>query len=1048
MEGGEVGVTMAQRYARWMVRWKWAVVLLWMATVVAALVGLPQLQRVVAHTPTTYVSPSAESQVASRLANEVDPKHQAKSTVLVAIRRDGGLTSRDQKWFGDALQNLAHEAGHGAIVYVSDAASVPSDVAKSFVSADKTTEIGLVGLNQDIQSAQYRDTLQHVRTAVGTPPAGARVYLTGDMSVQADAIDLMRDAADKTALVTVALVLVILLAVFRAVLAPLLTLIAVGLSYLVSSGLVAWAAEHGLPISTFTQTFLIAVLFGAGTDYTVILLNRFREELTKTDDRAEALAGALAGVSKTVVFSALTVLVSFAALYFAKFGLYRSGAGVAVGIAIMLITCLTLIPALMALLGRSLYWPKPPALGQAHPPSRLWGWTSAVATRRPWPVLLALAVVLTPVALAFTSSRAFDPMSDIPNAPSVQGFHAVADAFGQGRAMPTTVIVQTDANLRTPDGLAAIDAISRQMAALPGVQQVDSATQPTGSVLEQFELRYQNQQVAKGLGQVGDGLGKLSSGFNQAAAQSQQASQGLGQLERGAEQLAQGVHSTAEGAGSVAQGTQQLAQSAGQLASGLAQVQQGASQLQAGSGQLAQGNRQVADAASALANALAAWAQAHPGTSADPSWQQIQVLAAQVAQGSAQTAAASQQLAAGAAQLAQSLGSVTHGSQALASGAQQLAGGAAQLASGSQALARGANHLSAGLDQFAGGILSLTSGMTEAKRATSALTDGVNQAQSALQHSAEAPSPGFYVPADAIQHNAQLRQALDAYVSPDGHIAKFQVILNQEPYSSAAIATVGKLKQAAQVALLASPIHTGHVVVGGPTAVQAEMNQLSSQDFARTMLIVFAAIFLLLVLMLRSVLTPALILLSLGATYFVTMGMVQQMTIHVLHDVGVNWAAPFFIFLLLVALGVDYSIFLMARFDEALRVHRTADAAQAASTGKWDRPADPALDGPAAEGGAAPHVGAIRHAMRAMGGVIFSAAVIMAGTFGSLVVTGMPTLLEMGVAVVIGLALYVFVLLAFFLPAAIRLVGAAHRWPFDVTASDNRRHLGPTLDIG
>lgn len=290
-----------------------------------------------------------------------------------------------------------------------------------------------------ITDPSMKNTLQHLYGSFTNTPDATHVYFTGDVPIQEDAIQVSQQATQKTAVVTFILVLAILLIVFRSILAPLLTLIAIGLSYLVSSGVVA-CALRGLSVSTFTQTFLIAILMGAGTDYTMIMMNRFREELIRSHDRQEALTKALQGVSKTVVFSALTVLVSFAVLYFANFGLYRFAVGVAIDIFITLITCLTLVPALMSLLERALYWPRHPKPGLDHRPSRIWSWTGTVSTKRPWTTLLILAVILTPIGLLFTNDRTFNPMIDIPNSGSVTGFNVVAKAFGNGQAMPTTVV--------------------------------------------------------------------------------------------------------------------------------------------------------------------------------------------------------------------------------------------------------------------------------------------------------------------------------------------------------------------------------------------------------------------------------------------------------------------------------------------------------------------------------------------------------------------------------------------------------------------------------
>ena len=989
---------MIERYARWIMKLRWPIILAWMVAVAAVLLWLPKLPNVVAHQSTTYLPSSASSMVAANLANQVDTKHQSKGTVIVAIRNASGLTAADEQYFETTLSQVNQQKSSYKVTYVQDKASESKDVADKFVSKDKTTEIAVVGLDSSISDPNLSGILNHLYGPFQSAPSDVKVYFTGDVPIQQEDIQTSQQAADKTALVTVALVLTILLVVFRSLLAPLVTLFAIGLSYLVSSGVVALAAEHGLPVSTFTQTFLIAILFGAGTDYTIILLTRFREELMKTHDKTEALVAAIRAVSKTVVYSALTVLVSFAVLYFAKFGLYRSAVGVSIGVFITLVTCLTFIPALMSVLGYALYWPRRPKPGMEHKPFRFWGFSSDVATKRPWLVLLVLVLVLAPITTLFTGERTFNPMLDIPNAKAVDGFQAVSKAFGNGQAMPTTLILQTTGDLRTSNGLSTINNISRQISSLPGVSEVDSATQPVGTVIKQFEISNQNQQAATGLNEVSSGLGQLAtqlggtSGTNQAIT-------GLNQLASGSSKVTQGVQGVATGSKTLASSSSQLAGGAQSLAKGLNQVGTSAQQLATGSATLASSQKQLSTAAGDLANAIAAWAKAHPTESQSPSWQQIQQLATQLSQGMGQTEQAASQLAGGVAQLAGGLPKLNQGATKLATGSSQLAGGATQLATGANQLASGSQQVTSGLQQFSSSFGGMTSKLSEAATGASKLQNGVKQVQTFLNQSSTTSSPGFYVPDSEIQTNSGLQQAMDAYISADGHIAKFTVVLTANPYSAQAIQSIPVLTQSATTALLASPIHNGQILAGGTTATQANMNQLSSQDFTRTMAFVFVAIFLLLMLMLRSVLAPLYILASLAATYFVTMGILQTIATHVLHHPGVSWSVPFFSFLLLVALGVDYCIFLMSRFEEEY------------------------------EDGVPPQV-AIRSAMRGMGGVVLSAASIMAGTFGSMTVTGMSTMLEIGSGIIIGLALYAIVILAFFLPASVSIIGSAHSWPF------------------
>ncbi len=1065
---------MPHAYARLIHRFRWLVVAVWLAAVVASTIWLPSLASVVAQHSSTFLPANASVNTAQQWLNRIDPGQASASSAVIAIHSPHRLTAAQRDFFRARLAYIdAHKSLYG-IRSLQDPFNTPAALATSFRSTDGTTEVALVGLPRSDMAKSTRTAITRLQAEFKTVPSGLRVYLTGDAPIQQQELQISQAGVKKTAAVTVALVLIILLLVFRSLLAPLMTLIAIGLSFTISSGIVAWLAQHGLPSSTFTQTFLIAVLFGAGTDYSIIMLNRFREELTRTHDITDALSQSLGAVAKTMVFSASTVLLSFAVLYFARFGLYRSAVGVSVGVGVTLLACLSLVPSLMAIFGRSLYWPRRPVAGAAHNPSRLWSFTGGLAVRRPWLMLLALAVVLAPLALQFTDRRTFDPLSDIPDASSAVGFNIVANAFGAGHVLPMQLVLRTPGNLRTPRGLATVARISSAVASLPAVAEVMSAAAPAGKPIAGLTLAAQNRQAAAGLAKVGGGLGRLADGLSRSGASLASGAAQVQALDHGAQRLSGGLHRLSAGSASLEQNGGRLTQAAQQvshgsaalagavtrlhlgagqasqgsvkLATGAGRTAAGAASLAKGAGRLQQSQQQLGKLARTLANALAAWTKAHPADAANPQWRQIVGMARAESAGSAKLSAAGASLATGARTLSvgaagldagatrlaggmQKLASGTQQAQAgassLASGAGALASGAGRLASGSAALSRASDRLSAGGDQVARGVSALTaqygplaSGLAKAGQGAHSLLSGTQKVHGFLSGSASAASqgnPGFYVPADVIRHNASLKKALTNYVSADGHTAKFTVLLNDNAFSMKAINSLPGIMQAARLALHNGPSPAGSILAAGTTPTQAALNTISSQDFTHAVLLITLTIFLLLAVMLRSLITPLYILASLVGTYFVTMGILQRIAQDVMHKTGLSWTVPFFTFLLLVALGVDYSIFLLSRFEEELR------------DGNHQSPAQ-----------------AMRRAMGLMGNVILSAAVIMAGTFGSLTVTGVTSLVEIGVAVVIGLLLYTTVILALFIPAASAVVGAGHFWPFFATdAPPADKHTAP-----
>lgn len=1051
---------MAQAYARFIHRFRFAIVVLWVLLVAGAMVGLPSLTTVVASQNANYLPANASVTVAQSLLNRVNPSHQSGSTAVIALYRAGGLDQADLRYFQAKLHELATHKKSVGITSVQDAFNSPHAVASSFTSASGTTSIALVGFSQADVSAPTKAAVARLHTAFATYPKGAHIYFTGDAPIQQDEISISQSGVQKTALVTVVLVLLILLLVFRSLLAPLLTLLAIGISFLISSGLVALLAEHGLPSSTFTQTFLIAVLFGAGTDYTIILQSRFREELTKSEDVVHALGQTLASVAKTMTFSASTVFVSFAVLFFTRFGLYRSAVGVSIGIAVVLVACLTFLPALMAIFGRSLFWPRRPVAGAVHQPSRLWGFTSGIATRKPWYTLLALCVALVPVALLFTDQRTFDPLSDIPDAPSATGFHVVASAFGPGHVLPMQLVLHTTENLRTPQGLATIAQISAAITHSSGVAQVLSATQPTGKVIQSFTIAHQNTEAAQGIRRINQGIGTLASSLTASghkvaagASQAQQLDAGAAALAKGLSQESlgastfsaqmlhlnqgfdswqRGVHSLSSGLQTLSQGATSTANGSRQLTVGLKQSTNGSTQVQEGLASVQASEQKLAQLAQGLASAMAAWAKAHPQDAQSPQWQQIMAMATAQSSGTAKISQATSSLAAGSTQLTGGLSKLTAAStqlstglthlsaatQTAAAGARTLAdssgqlaqgtatltGASQQLSSGTATLAAGGSQVASGVHTLTGQLGSLATGLQDAGSGTAKALHGNQQVQAYLSDTKAATTygnPGFYVPARTIADNASLNQALQTYISPDGHIASFTVVLTSNPFSMTAIRLMPSLLQTARTALASSPLSSGTILAAGTTPTQAALNQISTQDFTHAVLLIMGSILILLILMLRSILTPLYILASLAGTYFITMGLLQTVVIDLMHKSGLSWTVPFFVFLLLVALGVDYCIFLMSRFEEELRRKEGITPAQA-----------------------------MRTAMGYMGNVIFSAAIIMAGTFGSMTVSGVTSLVEIGLSVIIGLFLYTTIILGFFVPAFSRIINRGHFWPF------------------
>ncbi|GGD48778.1 MMPL family transporter [Paenibacillus nasutitermitis] len=947
---------MTERFVRGLARAKWIVLIAWLAITVAAMFGLPDLQAIVRNTEQKFISSDAESSVAKKMMEQINPASITKSSAIVVYSRASGLTKEDQDWLRNKASELTALSGKEGFQSVQSAYDTP-ELASKFRSGDGTTEMLLVGFEWPENDIITQEAVDKLSEKVQGAPAGSQVSLTGSAPISKDFQKSSEEGLKKTELLTVGLVLIILLIVFRSPVAPFIPLMTIGISLVITRGLVALATDYGMPVSSFTESFLIAVLFGAGTDYCILLIQRFREELSHDGDKVEAMIRTMRTVGKTVAYSASTVFVAFFLIGFAQFGLYQSAVGVSIGVAVTLLAGLTLTPALLMIFGGATFWPSKVISGQGHGESKLWTAMASLAARRPVAVLLVTVILLAPVTLLFEGKRSFDDIAEIDSGhSSVQGFRQVEQAFGSGEVFPVSIALGSSTSMRTPEALAALEAASESLSRLAGVQEVRSAIRPLGEQLADLAVPNQLDQASDALGEMKNGVDKIAAGLTSAS----------GSIESGQDDIDK-----------LTNGLRTMASQTTKAKTGLDQIYNGLKDTAKGTDQVAGGLSQSAILAESMSADLQKLLQAHPELVEDAN---IQALLGK-----------QQGLSGG-------LKDLTKGTAALQQGFKKLNPGVAEAAGGLEQLAAGQKQAADGTAKLKGGLDTLTGGLNDGAKGLADISLGLAQVKDAQTMIGNSQIPGWNLPQEALDR-PELQQALDYYMSEDGKTTKFDVILSVNPYSAEAMGTVDNLRNALNQSLAKSPISEPQIRLSGTTAQIEELKAISQNDFTRTGTFVLIGIFIVLMILLRSFLAPLYVLLSLGFNYFVTMGIVEFIFVRLLGETGLSWSASFFIFLIIVALGVDYSIFLMARFKEEYRPRGIAYA--------------------------------MTRAMSTTGGVIISAAVIMGGTFAALMLSGVNTLLQIGAGIVIGLVLYSTVFMGLVVPALANLVGEANWWPFN-----------------
>lgn len=1131
----------------------------WIAILLIAVFSLPNVDALTRQ----HSEISLPKDVQSSIATNIESKwgHGQDNTYVVGVvfnKKHGKLTSSDKEKINDTIRFLKDNKKKLGIKSMM----TPNDnyaTKAQLISKDKTTEI--VQLNIANDHSTVSNVNKTLTKAVKTP--GVRTYVTGVRILEDDFSASVQDGIKKTELITIFFIFIVLVIVFKSPIVPIISLLTVGVSFITSFSIVTNLVEKfNFPFSNFTQVFMVIVLFGIGTDYNILLYDKFKENLSKGMSNHEATNDALRKAGKTILYSGSSILIGFSALGLANFSIYRSAVGVAVGVAVLLVVLLTLNPFFMAVLGKKLFWPVKKFEGESN--SKLWHALSKGSLTHPIIYLVVMAVAVLPFALFYSNNLNYDDADEISNStPSKAGLLVLQDHFSIGTPEYSTLYIQSKNKLDNEKSLKEIDQIVKKIQADPDVKFASSVTEPNGKSIKRLYVDNQLGTVNSGVNTARNGLGTLSNGSKQitnGAVQLQnganQLSNGTGRLQAGANQLASGTTRLQNGAEALRSGTMRLATGAGRLESGTLNLQQGAVQLENGTIKLANGaaslqsgTQSLQDGTQALVNGLntmsaqlsgqmnsatkaqlealqkglpqinngiqqlnqalgqssssvdtaglkanltdvgtqaktigdnltqagntlkglqssgaglsdsekaeltQAYAQAMD--SAKLNDQQKQAMSAAFSQilgkvesastqktqnltsslqsvaGNIQAAGeadkklgesatnvgntlqtlqglmgqvdnlkqqvntlatasntalpgattALNQLSSGLTQVQGAVAQGAAGASRLNDGAARLNSGAGQLASGLQAGVAGSSQLANGAGQLANGAGQIASNNPKITAGIDKVNNGLGAGQEYLTGLADsAAGKTFYIPANMI-HSSSFKPALDNYMSSDLKSTKIIIILKMNPASTEGAKKAHEISNMVKKSVKGTSLAGSTVAMGGQSEKIYDTQETASSDFLRTAIIMLVGIGIALIFVTRSVLQPMFILGTLVIAYLTSLSINQWIVKAVLGRSLLAWNTPFFSFIMIVALGVDYSIFLMMRYRELGEVN------PGWSTSKR-----------------------MLEACDIIGTVVISAAIILGGTFAALIPSGVPTLIEVALCVDIGLLLLVFLL--------------------------------------
>lgn len=419
------------------------------------------------------LSKTAASVKAEEVIKEEFP-NTSDVPALITWHRNDQLTEDDVK----VVQELSRELEATPLpeqASVPPLHQLPLSAVMSMVSEDGTTLVQPIFFHENAETDVLKKNLEEIRKIVKEKSSNdpfttsleekdvLTARITGPVGIQVDATDLFKDADVTLLIATVILVLTLLLLIYRSPILAIIPLIGVGFAYGVINPILGFMANKGwIEVDSQAIAIMTVLLFGAGTDYCLFLISYFRDELRRTKDKRTALINAMITSSGAIAMSGLTVVISLLALLLAKYGAYhRFAIPFSLSIFIMGIASLTLIPALLSVLGRASFYPFIPRTremekerakqkGKAVRPQKETGkvgkWIGNIVTKKPWTVTIICLALFGSLAFVSTQIKyTYDLLSSFPeNMPSREGFTIISDAYSPGELAPVSVVLDTD----------------------------------------------------------------------------------------------------------------------------------------------------------------------------------------------------------------------------------------------------------------------------------------------------------------------------------------------------------------------------------------------------------------------------------------------------------------------------------------------------------------------------------------------------------------------------------------------------------------------------
>src|SRR6201997_4986547 len=472
------------------IRWLSVPIILgWLALTVVVNVVAPPLEEVGAAHSVAMTAKDAPSTIAMMRIGKNFQQFDSDTTAMVLLEGQDKLGDDAHRFYDTLIQKFSEDTTH--IEHINNFWGDPLTAAGSQSSDGKAAyvQLNLRGDQGGTVANESVAAVQHIVDSV-PPPPGIKAYVTGPGPLAADRRVYGDEGAKKITLVTLVVITVMLLVVYRSLFTTGFMLFTIGIELEASKGVIAVLGNNNiLGLSTFAVNLLIVLAIAASTDYVIFWVGRYQEGRSRGLDRKAAYYNMFSGTAHVIVGSGLTVAGAMYCMSFTRLPYFQTlGAPCALGLLVVLAASLTLGPAMVVVASRfGVLDPK-----RAHR-ERGWRRIGTAVVRWPGAVLVATTVVALVGLLALPGyTTNYNDRYYIPAfTPANVGYHASDRHFPQARMEPELLMVESDHDLRNPADMLVLDRIARGVFHIPGIARVQNITRPLGTPIDHSSIPFQ-----------------------------------------------------------------------------------------------------------------------------------------------------------------------------------------------------------------------------------------------------------------------------------------------------------------------------------------------------------------------------------------------------------------------------------------------------------------------------------------------------------------------------------------------------------------------------